>query len=318
MNIIKTISNLIKKGYHPVLYRSSWVLPKYRVKGCRSYFYRDLIDFKNSFALNKPLQVYYDELLNIVKDKIERDEKYSVIRLDDGEAYFLRKELHGNILRRHLTEKKYEIKTKEWVNAYQKNDLQAYNINRELRKLWYPIIGKEALKDYFPLHAVYCLVATRDIFKIAKEKRIGLIGSEKKVKIIKELMRNDEYKNYLGINSFSEYIGIPEKGAANSPDLLYNNIKSQINGESDIYLVGMGIVKLKILSELRDDTNSIIIDIGAGMDALAGIVPKDSRMFGGWTNYRMKDYNYMGIDRLSSKKTKHLLSRFDTKETLYL
>lgn len=311
MKYLKVIRNLFKNGLHAVLYRSSWVLPKYQVKGCRSYSYRDLVDFKNPYALRKPLQVYYDELLKILKDKIDRGEKFSVIRLDDGEAYFLRKELHGNILRRHLTGEKYEIDTKEWVSAYQSNDLQAYNINKELRKLWYPVIGKESLKNFFPLHAVYCLVATKDIFRIAKGNKVGLIGSNNKLDIIKKLMEYEEYREYLGIENFSEYIRIPETGGANNPDQLFDDIKRQSTGESDIYMVGIGIVKLKVLSKIRDEFNSVIIDIGAGMDAVAGIVPKDSRMFGLWRNYKLYNYDYSKIDALSSKKETMKLNKIN-------
>ena len=38
------------------------------------------------------------------------------------------------------------------------------------------------------------------------------------------------------------------------------------------------------------------IDIGCGMSALAGMCGIDRPYFGGWTNYRLKNYNYGSAD----------------------
>ncbi len=39
--------------------------------------------------------------------------------------------------------------------------------------------------------------------------------------LIKKISKYEEYRNYLGINKFADYISMPQKGAANNPDLVY-------------------------------------------------------------------------------------------------
>ena len=42
--------------------------------------------------------------------------------------------------------------------------------------------------------------------------------------------------------------------------------------------------------------NGIFIDIGYGIDALAGIADYNRPYFGSWQNYKMSNYNYSKID----------------------
>ena len=45
--------------------------------------------------------------------------------------------------------------------------------------------------------------------------------------------------------------------------------------------------------------NAIFIDIGCGMSGLAGTVETNRPYFGNWINYRIKQYDYSKIDKIS-------------------
>ena len=47
---------------------------------------------------------------------------------------------------------------------------------------------------------------------------------------------------------------------------------------------------------LKEYSDAIFIDVGCGLDALAGIVCQDRPYFADWTDYRLKDYDYKSID----------------------
>ncbi|MEN9649276.1 MAG: hypothetical protein RL094_243 [Candidatus Parcubacteria bacterium] len=150
--------------------------------------------------------------------------------------------------------------------------------------------------DVIPSEAVYGLVSTKWVFRNFKNE-IGIIASENKVALIKELMQRKEYQDYLGTDSFTDYIGVPEKGAADNILPLVEKVGAQIaNSKAKIFLVGAGSSKIALLPLLRQYSNAVFIDVGAGIDAIAGIVCQDRPFFAEWTDYRLKSYNYDAID----------------------
>ena len=58
---------------------------------------------------------------------------------------------------------------------------------------------------------------------------------------------------------------------------------------SDLFLLGVGHVKSGMLHRLKEHSNAVFLDIGVGVDALAGIVNLTRPYFGG--------------DKLSTKKS---------------
>ena len=62
----------------------------------------------------------------------------------------------------------------------------------------------------FPAEYNYGLISNKWLLKEFSGK-IGLIGAGPKLKIIKKLLKNNEYKKYLGIDKFLDYISIPQK-----------------------------------------------------------------------------------------------------------
>jgi hypothetical protein len=154
----------------------------------------------------------------------------------------------------------------------------------------------------FPAEYVYALIANKWIFKEFTNE-IGIIGADRKVDLIKELMKREEYQKYLGVSSFSDYIGIPQKFACDDLDLRLTDLKSKLeNSTSKIFLMGVGHLKSGIISELRNFKDAIYLDVGSGIDALAGLIDKERPYFGSWINYRLRDDSlYEEIDYLQYK-----------------
>lgn len=292
----------LEKTFLKLLQQNDWILKKYRIEGCKTYNHGDLVAFKNPLTYYGVMQEVYDELVDKIRIHLDKKLPFSVMRLGDGEAYFLQGKFIGNVVKRHFTSGNLEsLNLNEWRESYLKNDIKSFDANWFLRKLWVPIEGKSIKYKYYPLHPVYSLVATRKIFNIAKDFKIGVLGAEKKIKLIKKLMAYKEYQDYLGIKEFHSYLSVPERGACNDVEkTLSEIIDKEKDSPCDIYLLGIGISKLYMQTRIRDTLNCVIVDIGSGIDAIAGIIPKDRQNFGLWTNYILPgDDVYSSIDNLS-------------------
>lgn len=311
---------MLNKTIYFIFRKSSWVAPKYRIKGCATYNHRDLAELKNPFAFKGNLEMYYQDLKNIIISNLKNKKAYSILRLGDGEAYFLQRKYMGNIQRRHLTSKKTEdLDLNKWRESYLNNDLRTFDLNWSLRKLWKPIEGLIIKRDFFPLNTVYAIVASREVFSISKKIKIGLIGPKSKLDLIQELIKFPQYQNYLGVDKFYNYVYVPQRGACNDVEDLFVKVSNQVGQERcDLYLVGMGIAKMIILSKLKQESNAVFLDIGSGIDAIAGIVPKDRPYFGLWTNYKIQDYDYSKIDMLTQYVGDQYLSKFNLNSDIYL
>jgi thiamine pyrophosphate-dependent acetolactate synthase large subunit-like protein len=129
---------------------------------------------------------------------------------------------------------------------------------------------------------------------------VGLIGAREKLSIVEQLTQREEYRNFLGIEKFEDYIPIPQKFAADNPEKVLEEVRSMITkSKSDIFLLGMGHAKSWIIPELRTFKEAIYIDVGSGIDALAGMIDPKRPYFGGWKNYRLSnDAIYDDVDYL--------------------
>lgn len=167
------------------------------------------------------------------------------------------------------------------------------SIKSHLRALWENLHGPT-----IPHEAMWSLVSSRWIFR-AFPNQIGLIGNEHKMELIKKLLTYPQYRQYLGIERFTDYITIPQKGAADHPDELAKKIGEQMEkSTAKVFLVGMGHAKAGILYQLRNYTDAVIIDVGTGIDAIAGCVAQERPHFADWVNHRIKGYTYDTIDQM--------------------
>jgi hypothetical protein len=242
-----------------------------------------------------------------IKKMVDEKQSKAFYKFGDGDYFFLRGESVGSagVGKRAISKNYSEINHQEFVEGSRLNDYYTCEIYPENRAMFNQVIPKKI--DY-PAEFGYGLVANKWFFKEFKG-RIGIIGADKKVEIIKELMKYPEYQEYLGIESFSDYISIPQKFACDNIDFTEKMVADQLaNSKSDIFLVGIGHVKSALTHRLKKYKNAVFYDVGSGIDAIAGIIDTDRPFFGDWTNFQVKDSNlYENIDYLAYQgKGKHI------------
>ena len=89
-----------------------------------------------------------------------------------------------------------------------------------------------------------------------------------------------------------------------------------MKSEAQIFLIGIGSLKITLLPLLKD-IDKIFIDVGAGIDAIAGVISNDRPFFKRWINYQLSDFKLNSIDlmdqnnpnRFSDKYKKIILKR---------
>lgn len=249
----------------------------------------------NIRLIDRKLVLYYDELWEEITQKIKEKKGYTLVRMGDGEINFLRGIVKGNTANRHFT--KEEKPSREYLAYFKQNLLACDSIHVEMYKSVYKHSNDFFGKNIFspiPLECVYGLVASKKIFN--PQYKIGIIGSEKKIEIIKELLKFSEYREYLGRDTFESYIPVPERGSSNNVKELSKEIASKLDPSIDMYLVGVGVAKLAMLAELKKHSNAVFIDVGCGISALAGLVSNTRPYFADWVNYRLKGYDYSSVD----------------------
>ena len=123
-------------------------------------------------------------------------------------------------------------------------------------------------------------------------------------------MEAPQYQEYLGLEKFEDYIPLPQKFACDDLEATEKMVASQLmKSTSKIFLMGMGHVKSGLIHRLSKYRNAVFLDVGASIDALAGIIDIDRPYMGDWTNYQIDDVQlYKGIDFLAyDGKGKHII-----------
>ena len=153
-----------------------------------------------------------------------------------------------------------------------------------------------------PFDIIYALIANKWILKTFKNK-IGFIGASPKVEYIKKLMQYKEYQDFIGNDYFTDYIGIPQRGAINDPELIKTIEEGVKKSSCDIFIMGMGISKLSFFDEIKNFKNCIFYDAGSGLDSIAGYGNHTRPYMGSWQNYRIKDKPCEGIDPMTDEES---------------
>jgi len=228
---------------------------------------------------------------------VRHGESETFYKFGDGDYYFLTKQEVGSAKpgNRAISVSYDDINHSEFTKGATKNDYYTCEIYPENREMFKEVIGKQI--DY-PAEYGYGLVANKWFFK-QFSGRIGLIGASEKLNLIEELMNYDEYKEYLGLDNFTDYIHYPQKYACDDIDLVEEFVGNQLKeSQSDIFLLGIGHSKSGILHKLKKYKDAVYMDVGAGIDNIAGCINIRRPYAGDWTNYRIKDYDYSQIDYL--------------------
>jgi hypothetical protein len=243
------------------------------------------------------LEKFKNELINYVN----QNKCKTYYRFGDGEYYFLTKQAIGSARPgfRAINKTFEEINHKEFVDGVLKNDFVCtllYPENRSKFKELFP----ERKIDY-PSEYIYGLMPNKWFLRTFKGK-IGLIGAKEKLQLIEELLKYKEYQDFLGIEKFNDYINIPQRFAADDVHSLEKIVSEQLaNSNSAIFLVGIGHVKSILLHRFKKYKQAVYVDVGSGIDAIAGTINIQRPYLGKWINFRIKNYDYSVIDDLTYK-----------------
>ena len=249
-----------------------------------------------------------EEFKHLLIELVYLNEPKTFYKFGDGDYYFLNKIPTGSATpgRRALSKSYDEINHDAFVKGAQECDYYTCEIYPENRVNYIDVIQRRI--DY-PAEFGYGLVANKWLLKTFAGQ-IGLIGAGLKLNIIKNLMEAPQYQEYLGLEKFEDYISLPQKFACDDLEATEEMVASQlIKSTSKIFLMGMGHVKSGLIHRLSKYRNAVFLDVGASIDALAGIIDVDRPYAGDWTNYQIDDVQlYKGIDFLAYEgKGKHIV-----------
>ena len=249
-----------------------------------------------------------EEFKHLLIELVYLNEPKTFYKFGDGDYYFLNKIPTGSATpgRRALSKSYDEINHDAFVKGAQECDYYTCEIYPENRVNFIDVIQRRI--DY-PAEFGYGLVANKWLLKTFAGQ-IGLIGAGAKLNIIKNLMEASQYQEYLGLEKFEDYISLPQKFACDDLEATEKMVASQLmKSTSNIFLMGMGHVKSGLIHRLSKYRNAVFLDVGASIDALAGIIDVDRPYAGDWTNYQIDDVQlYKGIDFLAYEgKGKHLV-----------
>ena len=249
-----------------------------------------------------------EEFKRLLIELVYLNEPKTFYKFGDGDYYFLNKIPTGSATpgRRALSKSYDEINHDAFVNGAQECDYYTCEIYPENRVNYIDVIQRRI--DY-PAEFGYGLVANKWLLKTFAGQ-IGLIGAGAKLNIIKNLMEAPQYQEYLGLEKFVDYISLPQKFACDDLEATEKMVASQLmKSTSNIFLMGMGHVKSGLIHRLSKYRNAVFLDVGASIDALAGIIDVERPYAGDWTNYQIDDVQlYKGIDFLAYEgKGKHIV-----------
>ena len=239
-----------------------------------------------------------DKFKSHLKQLVDDKESKTFYKFGDGDYHFLNRNEVGSAKpgNRALSESYDNINHQAFIDGSKLNDYYTCEIYPENRKMFKEVIGDREI-DY-PAEYGYGLVANKWFFK-EFSGRIGLIGASEKLYLIEKLMKYDEYKEYLGLDNFNDYIHFPQKYACDDIDMVEEFVGNQLKeSNSDIFLLGIGHSKSAILHRFKKYTDAVFMDVGAGIDNIGGCINIGRPYAGDWTNYRIKDYDYSNIDYL--------------------
>jgi hypothetical protein len=291
------VRGILKKNIlEKTLFCISIVHNPYKIEGCGNRL-------QNWEYVKREKEPNFQEKIELFKQIVQQRENVksatTFFKFGDGDYYFLKGVQKGSAkpgvraLGRELSSEELEY----FNLRAQECNFYSCEILDSNRRMFREVFPKKIID--FPAEANYGLVANH-WFTSYFSGRIGLIGASEKLKLIKELMKNEIYRDYLGLDYFNDYIEIPQKFACDeilkTEELIANQLKSS---KSSIFLVGIGHAKSGILANLTKYKKAVYVDIGSGIDALAGIVDERRPYFSQWKNFRLKKgFNYGSLDFL--------------------
>ena len=272
-------------------------LDKYKIEGSINIDDNPCFNHELSYEnFQEDMDTFKDLLIGAVRNG---NKPLTFYKFGDGDFYFLQGVPLGSASpgKRALSKQYADINLKEFTSGALLNDYYTCEIYPENRIMFKKVIEKEI---DFPAEYGYALTANRWLTKTFSGE-VGLIGGKEKIKLAKELMKEKKYQEYLGLEKFEDYIYIPQKFACDDIEATEKMVAEQLkNSTSKIFLVGIGHVKSALLHRLKKYRDAVFLDIGSGIDALAGIIRPTRPFMAGWENFKLNDKEkYKDIDFLA-------------------
>ena len=301
--VVRAVDEFVNQsGLELAVENSVWTLTKknktddyYKIEGAKNNdpnpCFKNLDTYPN---FNLELEQYKNNLIEMVNAKQSK----TFYKFGDGDYYFLKQNPIGSAApgKRALSVNYNQINHHEYVDGVLKNDFITVEIYPENRQMFHEIFPNQTI--HYLAESGYGLVANKWFFKTFKGK-IGLIGGHEKIKLIQELMKNEQYQEYLGIDKFNDYLYIPEKFSCDNINATEELIGNQLkNSTSDIFLIGIGNVKNALTHRFKKYKDAVYVDVGGGINAIAGVVSHNRPYSADWINYRLTNYNYESVDQM--------------------
>lgn len=240
----------------------------------------------------------YNQFKEILKQLVERGEAATFYKFSDGEFLFLQGIENGGSTTAGCRDTNVGAKLLDlspFREGVVKNDYFMVESYQGAHSYWKNTFGDKPIN--VAAEWSYGLLANKWLFETFKGQ-IGLIGAEEKLELIQELLEHKEYRDYLGIDKFEDYICIPQRYACDDIEATDAIIKEQLkNAKSKIFLEGIGHAKQALLWRMKEYHPAVYLTVGSGICAIAGVQDCIGRpYFADWKNYRIKGYDYSKID----------------------
>ncbi len=267
-------------------------------------------DTDSSFENKDTYPNFQDQLIEfkeLLINLVDSNQSKTFYKFGDGDYFFLKKQSVGSAApgRRALSKSYLDIDHQQFVEGSKLCDYYTCEIYPLNRQIFSEVIDR---KIDFPAEYGYGLVANKWLLQTFAGK-IGLIGANTKMNIIQNLMEAPQYQEYLGITKFEDYISLPQRFACDDLDATEKMVGDQLkNSTSKIFLMGMGHVKSGLIHRLKKYTDAVFLDVGASIDAIAGIIDVDRPFVADWVNYQIDEREmYEDVDLLAYQgKGRHI------------
>ena len=303
-NLIKFTYLTLKRTNFPIMFKRHFkellnlktillFLDQYKINGTLNLSKNPCYQDPNTYP---NFQNEYEKFKIILGELVNRKESKTFYKFGDGDYFTLKKLEVGSATpgRRDISKSYNEINNREFIDGVLPNDYITVEIYPRNRKFFKEIFPERKI-DY-PSEYIYGLLPNKWFLRTFKGK-IGLIGAKEKLQLIERLLKYKEYRAFLGIEKFNDYIHIPQRFAADDVHSLEKIVGEQLaNSSSAIFLVGIGHVKSILLHRFKKYKQAVYIDVGSGIDAIAGIINIEKPYLGKWINFRIKNFDYSFID----------------------
>lgn len=266
----------------------------YKINGCVNLDTNECFKTKDTFP---NFQIQLNNFKQKLKTLVRNNEVKTFYKFGDGDRRFLKKESAGSaaVGKRAISKNYADIKHEEFVEGAQLCDYYTCELYPTNREMFSQVINRRI--DY-PAEFGYGLIANRWLTSTFNQD-VGIIGAKEKINLIKSMMQHKEYQQYLGLEKFQDYIHIPQKFACDDIDATESMVAKQlINSKSKIFLIGIGHVKSGLLHRLKKYKKAVFLDVGSGIDALAGVIDHGRPYMGDWVNHRIREFDYSSLDIL--------------------